>query len=106
MDRDYSENIIEQFYQKYKSSGEGNHLIHYTGANGMASYDLLFKLELEKRNNRDFTDFLYDNKTITLEEKETILNMIDSKDKENYEVAKLILDFKSKNSDKWKSRTF
>ena len=48
-------------------------------------------MRFEKNNNRDLTDFLLEKGTISQEERNSIVQMIDSSDDENYTVAKEIL---------------
>ena len=50
---------------------------------------------IEVLNNKDLTHFLFESKIITLDEKDRILELISSPDKENYTVAKLILKNKA-----------
>jgi len=45
----------------------------------------------EKNNNRDLTDFLLEKGTLSQEERNSIVQMIESSDNENYTVAKEIL---------------
>ena len=46
----------------------------------------------EKANNRDYAEFLCTKGVLTEAQKDRVIQMIDSKDCENYEVAKMILD--------------
>jgi len=51
---------------------------------------------MERNNNSDFADFLQEKNVITQDECNTFKAMIYSPDPENYEVAKCILQEKSK----------
>lgn len=59
--------------------------------------DHVESLYLEKNNNLDYVDFLYTKGIICILEHDTLMNMINSPDKENYEMAKAILQNKSEN---------
>ena len=74
------------FNNTYSESKERNIKI-LTGQSGME----LFHLALEKQNDIDYTNWLIENKHISKEQGERIKSMINSPDKENYELAKTVL---------------
>lgn len=90
-----SKEFIESvFNQSYKRTTERNFTI-LTGAAGME----MFNLQLQKQNDRDYTDWLVESKALTTEEGARVKSMIDSPDLENYELAKIILSqFSTQNS--------
>ena len=72
----------------YEETTEKNREISImTGQGGLE----MFNLVIEKANDRDYTEYLHEAGYIKCEEKKRILTMIDSKDAENYEIAKLLL---------------
>jgi hypothetical protein len=52
--------------------------------------------EMDRRNNLDYVDFLQSKKVIEEREAQTLRSMIASSDRENYEMAKVILTEKTK----------
>lgn len=72
----------------YEQTTEKNReIVFMTGQGGLE----MINLAIEKANSRDYTEYLHESGHIKHEEKERILSMIDSEDKENYEIAKLLL---------------
>ena len=64
-------------------------IIHiYTGAEGMD----VFSHSIAVRNSTDYAEFLRDTGKISTEEKNNIINMLKSEDKENFEIAVLALE--------------
>lgn len=78
---------LKEMHKPYK---EKTFVIH-TGSHGMDE----LSLTIQRENDRDHTEFLYDKRIITKEEKESILNMINSPDRENYTIARFILESKT-----------
>lgn len=52
--------------------------------------------EMDKRNNMDYVDFLESKKVVEPREAQSLRSMIQSSDRENYEMAKIILTEKTK----------
>jgi len=82
---------IEAWLKKLHKPYEERTFVIHTGTHGMD----MMNLELQRENDRDHTEFLYDKRIIAKEEKESILNMINSPDKENYVIARFILESKT-----------
>jgi predicted metal-dependent TIM-barrel fold hydrolase len=82
-DKDFADIFLRELTQAYKSE-----FVVMTGSGGM---DMM-----EKSNNRDHTEFLYGEKIMTITERDRILQMINSPDRENYEMAKMILEVLTK----------
>jgi len=68
-------------------------MVFHTNLAGME----MFSLALEKENNRDFVTFLFNKGEIKKQEHSRLHDMINSADKENYIIARCILENKSKN---------
>ena len=84
-------NHIQTFMHNlsYQETTEKNReLVIMTGRGGME----MLNLAIEKANSRDYAEYLHQSGHIKYEEKERILTMIDSKDAENYEIAKVLLE--------------
>lgn len=70
-------------------TGVPERTIHmYTGAGGMDMISHSFAV----RNSIDYAEFLRDTGKISTEEKNNIINMLESEDKENFEIAVLALE--------------
>ena len=87
MDNSILDEWLKEMHKPYK---ERTFVIH-TGSHGMSEMNLT----IQRANDRDHTEFLYDKRIITYEEKISILNMIDSPDRENYTIARFILESKT-----------
>lgn len=74
---------LNSFHKPYTEKRE---MVIMTGAGGME----MINLEIEKGNDRDFADFLEQNKIITEEERDRLKEMINAS-YEDYAVAKEIL---------------
>lgn len=86
-DKDFADIFLRELTQAYKSE-----FVVMTRSGGMD----MIHLEMEKSNNRDHTEFLYGEKIMTITERDRILQMINSPDRENYEMAKMILEVLTK----------
>jgi hypothetical protein len=70
-----------------ETTEKNREVVIMTGQGGLE----MFNLAIEKANSRDYAEYLHQSGHVKYEEKERILSMIDSEDKENYEIAKLLL---------------
>jgi len=86
-DKDFADIFLRELTQAYKPE-----FVVMTGSGGMER----IHIEMEKSNNRDHTEFLYNEKIMTIVERDRILQMINSPDHENYEIAKMILEVLTK----------
>ena len=75
----------------HKPYTEDRKFVIHTGAAGME----IVNLELERENDRDYTTFLHDKNVITSDERDSILSMINSPDRENYMIARFVLESKT-----------
>lgn len=83
-------NIEAWLKDLHKPYTEDRKFVIHTGSAGME----MINFEIQRINDRDYTEFLYDKKVITSEERTSLLDMINSPDKENYIVARFVLESK------------
>lgn len=94
--KDFADLFLRELTQVYKSE-----FVIMTGSDGMD----MIHLEMEKSNYRDHTEFLYGEKIMTITERDRILQMINSPDRENYEMAKMILEVLTKELKVYQQKT-
>ena len=84
------EKLLEFMTDLHKPCTEKRELVMRVGQGGKDMFDNAVKVEIEKKNDRDFADFLLSKNYISEDEKTRIHQMIYATP-DDYEVAKAIL---------------